>query len=138
MVNWITVRTLLAIAFIHKLPSKCIDFVLAFPQAKLDIDIFMELPIGIDSHEGNSKEYVLSLNRSIYGLKQSSLNWYNLLSQVLKKKSRNFIPSQTDPCLFVRHDCALLIYVNDVMIIGKNTKAIESVITSLKYEEEDF
>eukprot|EP00957_Ditylum_brightwellii_P148690 11320339-Ditylum_brightwellii.AAC.1 len=66
VVNWTTVRTLLAIASIHNLPSKCIDFVSAYPQAKLDIDIFMELPIGIDLHKGNSKEYVLSLNRSIY------------------------------------------------------------------------
>mmetsp|Transcript_14797 Transcript_14797/g.21891 ORF Transcript_14797/g.21891 Transcript_14797/m.21891 type:complete len:426 (-) Transcript_14797:484-1761(-) len=138
VVNWITVRTLLAIASIHNLPSKCIDFVLAFSQAKLDIDIFMELPIGIDSHEGNSKEYVLSLNQSIYGLKQSSLNWYNLLSQALKKKGRNFVSSQTDPCLFVRHNCILLIYVDDVLIIGKNIMAIESVITSLKHGEEDF
>jgi hypothetical protein len=28
--------------------------------------------------------------------------------------------------------------VDDVLIIGNNTKAIESVITSLKYGEEDF
>eukprot|EP00957_Ditylum_brightwellii_P007000 530024-Ditylum_brightwellii.AAC.1 len=38
VVNWITIRTLLAVATIHELPTECIDFVLAFPQAKLDID----------------------------------------------------------------------------------------------------
>eukprot|EP00957_Ditylum_brightwellii_P168943 12859190-Ditylum_brightwellii.AAC.1 len=48
VVNWITIQTLLAIASIHNLSTKCIHFVLAFPQDKLDIDICMELPIGTD------------------------------------------------------------------------------------------
>eukprot|EP00957_Ditylum_brightwellii_P183380 13968671-Ditylum_brightwellii.AAC.1 len=74
VVNWITVQTLLTIVSIHNLPTKCIDFVLAFPQAKLDIDILMELSIGIDPPEVNPKEYALYLNWSIYGFKQSSLN----------------------------------------------------------------
>eukprot|EP00957_Ditylum_brightwellii_P178546 13600462-Ditylum_brightwellii.AAC.1 len=95
VVNWITVRTLLAVATIHNLPTECIDFALAFPQAKLDIDVFMELPIGIDPPNGaNPKAYVLKLNRSIYALKQSSLNWFNLLSGALQKKGRDFVPSQ--------------------------------------------
>eukprot|EP00957_Ditylum_brightwellii_P103456 7883200-Ditylum_brightwellii.AAC.1 len=46
VVNWITVKTLLAVATIHELLTECIDFVLAFPRAKLGIDVFMELPIG--------------------------------------------------------------------------------------------
>eukprot|EP00957_Ditylum_brightwellii_P140542 10707434-Ditylum_brightwellii.AAC.1 len=54
VVNWITVRTLLAAATIHELPTECIDFILAFPQAKLDIDVFMELPIGVDPPNGAS------------------------------------------------------------------------------------
>ena len=37
VVNWASVRMLLAVAKIHNLPSKSIDFVLAFPQAKLDV-----------------------------------------------------------------------------------------------------
>ena len=86
VVMWITVRALLTVAAIHGLPSKCIDFVLAFPQAELDVDVFMELPIGMTVESGNPKEYVLRLNKSIYGLKQSSLNWFKLLSGALQKK----------------------------------------------------
>eukprot|EP00956_Cyclotella_meneghiniana_P022895 scaffold43790_cov38-Cyclotella_meneghiniana.AAC.11 len=47
VVNMLTVRLILAIAHIHKLDSKSIDFVLAFPQAELNVDIWMELPIGM-------------------------------------------------------------------------------------------
>ena len=43
VVNWINVRVLLAIAIIYELPNISIDFVLAFPQADLDVDVYMEL-----------------------------------------------------------------------------------------------
>ena len=44
-VNMLTVKLLLAIAKLHGLEYTSIDFVLVFPQANLDIDIWMELPI---------------------------------------------------------------------------------------------
>ena len=75
----LTVRLLLALCNIHKLESKSIDFVLAFPQDYLDVDILMELPIGFVIDEaayGESFSYVLKLNKNLYGLKQASLNWY--------------------------------------------------------------
>ena len=39
--NWITVRSILAIASVHKLPSISIEFLLAFPQSELDVYVFM-------------------------------------------------------------------------------------------------
>ena len=80
VVNMLTVRLLLALWNIHKLESKSIDFVLAFPQDYLDVDILMELPIGFVIDEaayGENRSYVLKLNKNIYGLKQASLNWYD-------------------------------------------------------------
>ena len=48
VVNWISVRTLLAVAKIHGLSSQSIDFVLAFTQADLNgVNAFMQLPIGM-------------------------------------------------------------------------------------------
>jgi len=38
---------LLMVAKIHNLDSKVIDFVLAFPQADLNIPVYMELPAGV-------------------------------------------------------------------------------------------
>ena len=43
VVNMLIVRLLLALCNIHGLESKSIDFILAFPQADLDVDIWMEL-----------------------------------------------------------------------------------------------
>ena len=61
---------LLAIAHIHGLNSKSIDFFLAFPQADNDIDICMELPEGMIpvGNESNRRLYILKLNKSLNGL----------------------------------------------------------------------
>jgi hypothetical protein len=46
---------------------KAIDFVLAFPQAELDVNIWMYLPIGFQVvTENESKSYILKLNKSIW------------------------------------------------------------------------
>ena len=66
VVNMLTVCLLMALCNIHKLESKSIDFVLAFPQADLDVDIWMELPIGFVIDEaayGESRSYVPKLNK---------------------------------------------------------------------------
>jgi hypothetical protein len=36
---------------IHGLPSKSIDFALAFPQAGLEVPVYMELPLGFDAQQ---------------------------------------------------------------------------------------
>ena len=47
VVNWLSARLLMMVARIHGLSSKSIDFVLTFPQADLDVDIYMEIPAGM-------------------------------------------------------------------------------------------
>ena len=46
VVNWINVGSILAIASIHEFPTRSMDLVLAFPQSELDVDVFMDLPLG--------------------------------------------------------------------------------------------
>ena len=41
MVHWISVSSLLAIASIHELPSRSIEFLLAFTQADIDVGVLM-------------------------------------------------------------------------------------------------
>eukprot|EP00956_Cyclotella_meneghiniana_P017289 scaffold27981_cov37-Cyclotella_meneghiniana.AAC.20 len=65
VVNMPTVRLILAIAHIYKLDSKSIDFVLAFPQAELDVDIWIELPKRFVPKEDEDRpsKYVLKLKK---------------------------------------------------------------------------
>jgi hypothetical protein len=63
------------VAKIYGLSSKSIDFVLVFPQADLEIPVFMELPLGLNAPDSKSwRHYVLQLNKSLYGLKQAGYN----------------------------------------------------------------
>ena len=69
VINWASGCLLLAVDKIHGLPSKSIDFVLAFPQADLEVPVYMELPLGFDAPQNEShKLYVLCLNKRLYGL----------------------------------------------------------------------
>jgi hypothetical protein len=117
VVNWASIRLILAIAKIHGLSSKSIDFVLAFPQADLEIPVFMELPIGFDTPDNKERRfYVLKLNKSLYGLKQAGYNWFAKLSNGLQ--DQGFVQSSIDSCVFFGPGCIVLTYVDDCIIIG--------------------
>ena len=73
IVTWLSVRTLLILSVLHDLESRSIDFTLAFPQADLDVDVYMELSPGFDMN-GNSGLHVIKLNKPLYGLCQRSHN----------------------------------------------------------------
>jgi len=102
VVNWISIRFLLVLSEIVGLESQAIDFVLAFPQAELDVPVYMELPIGLEvtGRPGEGRTHVLRLRRSLYGLKQASANWYEKLKAGLEL--RGFSESVADPCVFIK------------------------------------
>ncbi len=100
---------------------KAIDFVLAFPQAELDVDIWMYLPIGFQvDTENESKRYILKLNKSLYGLEQASLNWFEKLKQGLI--DRGFYPSAINPCLYFKKGMIIITYVDDCIIVSNSMK----------------
>jgi hypothetical protein len=94
VVTWTSVCLLLIVAKIHGLESKSIDFVLAFPQADLDVPVYIGPPAGVnpaDVSDENHRRYVLKLNESSYGLRQAVYNWIEKLWEGLI--SRDFIQS---------------------------------------------
>ena len=136
VVNWLSVRTLLAISVVHDLDTRAIDFTLAFPQADLDVAVFMEMPYGFD-HSGN-RGYVLQLNKNLYGLKQASYNWFQLIKTGLQVRGYEN-QSSTDPCVFIGKDSIVMVYVDDCIIISKkNSPAADRLIESLKRGHENF
>jgi hypothetical protein len=51
------------------------DFVMLYPQAPIEMEIYMELPQGIQTKHGNSKENILKLEKNIYCQKQAGRVW---------------------------------------------------------------
>nr|GEX76353.1 putative reverse transcriptase, RNA-dependent DNA polymerase, Gag-polypeptide of LTR copia-type [Tanacetum cinerariifolium] len=122
----VTVRTLLAVAtkkgwIIHQL-----DVNNAFLHGDLDEEVYMKIPKGF-AKEGEIR--VCRLRKSLYGLKQASRNWYKKLTSFLL--SLNFEQSKADYSLFTYQKAgvyvAILIYVDDVMIVGDNSEKIQQI-----------
>ena len=113
---------------------------LALPQADLEEDIWMQLPIGFQvdsqSESDSDRNYVLKLNKNLYGLKQVSYNWYEKLKKSLV--DRYFKPSDIDPCLYIGKGMIILTYVNDCIIVGPSMKDIDGFVASMKYRSENF
>jgi hypothetical protein len=55
------------------------DFVMAYPQAPVETDIYMDLLQGIKTATGNSKDHILKLLKNMYGQKQTGGVWNSFL-----------------------------------------------------------
>jgi hypothetical protein len=137
VVNRAGVCLLLAVAKIHGLPLKSIDFVLAFPQADLEVPVYMELLLGFDAPQnGSRKLYVLCLNKSLYGLKQAGYNWFAKLCNGLM--DCGFTQLNIDACIFFGKGCIVLTYVDDCIIVADSMVHIEPLISSLHDGTKNF
>jgi hypothetical protein len=98
----------------------------------LDEDVYMEQPEGfLDSQ---FPTYVCKLHKALYGLKQAPRVWFTRLSTTLLEIG--FSSSQVDPSLFTFHTNGshifLLVYVDDIIVTGKNEATMQSVIGKLQ------
>ena len=85
---------------LRELHTKSVDFVLAYTQADVKTDIFMELHICFGVEGACPRELVIRLDKNIYGLKDAGLAWFEKLKEGLE--SRGFVQSQVDPCVWYK------------------------------------
>jgi hypothetical protein len=78
--------------------------------------------------------HVCKLNKTIYGLKQAPRAWFTRLSQALFELG--FHSSSVDTSLFIYYHSNvtlyLLVYVDDILIIGTDTTVLHSIIAQLQ------
>ncbi|GJS92894.1 retrovirus-related pol polyprotein from transposon TNT 1-94 [Tanacetum coccineum] len=107
----ITFRYLFSLAIYENLNMRLMDVVTAYLYRSLDSDIYMKILEGFKMPEALSAKpkdmYSVKLQRSLYGLKQFGCMWYN----------------------------RLIVYVDDLNIIGTN-KEINEFVVHLKEEFE--
>ncbi len=87
IVTWFAIRLMIifSIVFFNK------DFVMMYPQAPIKMD----MPQGIRTTHGNSKDYMLKLEKNIYNQKQARRVWNSFL--VNKLMSVGFTPLWMGP-----------------------------------------
>ena len=97
----------------------------------------MELPAVFNpEHEGLKKSCVLEVVKNLYGLKNASLNWFEMLKHGLL--DRNFRQSNIDSCIFKRDNCVIVVYVDDCIIISQDVEVINRFIKSMQDGQENF
>jgi hypothetical protein len=100
IVTWFAIRLVIVFGIIFLWALCQANFVMAYPQAPIEEDIYMEIPQGIETATGNSNDKVLKLLKNIYGQKQAGCIWNSYLIE--KLASIGFYPSLIDDCVFFR------------------------------------
>ena len=132
VVSWESVRTLLTLALTKGWVTRQIDFVLAYPQADVECDLYMEIP-KMCNVGGNKRDHVLKLKKNLYGSKQAGKVWFRHLLKGLKQ--RGFKQSRADECVFYKGSTIFVVYVDDGILIGPDANEIDAIIKSL---QEDY
>ncbi|CAM8901423.1 unnamed protein product [Rhodiola kirilowii] len=128
VVKMTTVRCVLAVAAVRRWPLYQLDVNNAFLHGHLDEDVYMKLPPGFYP-QAKRDGMVCKLQRSLYGLKQASRQWFSRFSDALIEYG--FVQSANDPSLFTlaqKDDfLILLVYVDDVVLTGTSPQLITHV-----------
>ncbi len=102
---------------------------MAYPQATIEMDMYMELPTGIHTKHGNFKDHVLKLLANIYGQKQASCVWNSYL--VTKLREISFKQSLIDNCAFYRDNVIFIVYIDDGIFLGSLDQQLCDIINEL-------
>jgi transposase InsO family protein len=130
-----TYRVIFALAALEQWEIHGMDVITAYLLGKLDEEIYMMQPEGF-VRMGMKRNMVCRLLRSLYGLKQAARVWNLKIHTFLTKIG--FIRSTADPCLYVdiKQNLYITIWVDDLLIVGKNGKDIANVKVQLSREFE--
>jgi hypothetical protein len=130
VVTWFAIRLIITFGIIFQWALCQVDFIMAYPQAPIEEDIYMELPQGIKTATGNSKDHVLKLLKNIYGQKQAGRVWNSHLIE--KLTSIGFHPSLIDDCVFYRGDVIFMVYVDDGIFVGSDDTQLQDIIKEVQ------
>ena len=126
VVRYDTLRALLAKAAVDDLEIDQMDVNTAFLNPNCEEEIYMQVPDYFDLiMPGITKStHYLQLLKALYGLKQAPRAWFQLVKKEFGKLGLQ--PSDSDPNLFIGRGVYLLLFVDDMLIIG-NRKPVDSI-----------
>ena len=76
--------------------------------------------------------HVLKLKNSMYGLRDAPRLWFENLFTYLLSSELGFIQSNIDPCLLIRADMIIIVYVDDMGVAAEREELIDELISFLQ------
>jgi hypothetical protein len=105
------------------------DVKCAYLYAKLHNDVYMRQPKGFEIK--GQEDWVCQLDRAIYGLHQSGREWNFELDSTLQRLG--FVPFSWCNCIYrFGNNTILVVYVDDIVIFGKNSTFIDKAASLIK------
>ena len=114
VVNWFSIRLLLSQALLNNWHTRQVDFVIAYPQAEPECEMYMKLPKGIAIPGLSNETHTLKLLQNLYGGKAARRIWIQYLTTGLT--NMGFTQSKVDKCVWYRGDIIFTFYVDDGII----------------------
>ena len=116
----------------HNWVTAAIDFVNAFCQTHypdLMDPVWIHPPRGFYHNlRGNS---ILKLKKSMYGLRDAPRLWFENLFKYLLLPELGFTQSDIDPCLLIRTNMLVIVYVDDMGVAAEREELIDELISFL-------
>lgn len=130
VVKGVTVRLLIAIAFVMNMVIHQLDVSNAFLYADIEGDVYMKATPDFQLPEG----YCFKLKKSLYGLRSSPRSWWKTLDKFIR--SMHFKPCVLDPCLYYQYKGDELIlltiyYVDDILVLGRDVNIVKDIKAQL-------
>jgi len=117
-----TLRALLDVAVQKNMVIHQMDVKTAYLNADIDHEIYVEQPEGYEDKDSDGNVLYCKLKKSLYGLKQSGRMWNSVIHKFFI--SEGFKQSQSDHCLYLKHDrhsdIVVLLWVDDLIIASSN------------------
>ena len=134
--EWATIRMLFSLSIIKGWSTASVNFKNDFAQATIPKPIFLDLPPGYVQANPGTKDKVMKIKKSLHGDCRVA-NLYQMSRKFLVKDV-GFKCSEMDPCLFIKNNCIVVLYVNDANIFSKDNAKIERVLQQFCDLECDF
>lgn len=135
VVKMTSIRTVLSLTASLNLELEQLDVKTAFLHGDLHEEIYMLQPEGFE--EKGKENLVCKLKKSLYGLKQAPRQWYRKFDSFMT--SNGYRRTLADPCVYFRkfpggNFIILLLYVDDMLIVGQDAKMINNLKIELSMQ----
>ena len=128
--SWGIIKLLLALTLTLNWHTVQLDFVLAFTQAPVERELYMDMPKGIEIEGINTADYCFKLEKNTYGQKKAGRVWNQYL--VKKLEECGFEQSIIDECVFYKGSMIYVLYTDDSIIAGPDRNEINETIDLMK------